>query len=186
LGLNFPTFLGGAIGTLLPLIGAALLWRFRNSSVGKGVILQLRIDNSNPALKDFVFLFMSIAFLSCYFAGLSFDYRLVFLALGCLALLSQCSKPERHTSVMWGLLLVALWGSSSFGVLLKPDESIVWRLIFGGFQFFGDLALMILVPILIVNVLVTLIGPKLKNNLFGNDRLDVLLNQCGFSRPRAN
>jgi hypothetical protein len=186
MGLHLPPFLGVAIGTVLPLIGAVFLWRIRDDSIGKRLVLRFQMDIPDSNLRKFVFLFMTIAFLSCYFAGLSFDYRLVFLAIGCLAFLSIAPDTGKGTTFMWILLLVALWGSCSLGVLLKPEESIVWTLLFGGFQFIGDLAIMIWVPILIVNVLVIVLGPGLQRNVFGNKSLDILLGRFKFSPVRVN
>lgn len=182
LGLNVPSFLGVAIGTGFPLIGAVILWRIRHDPFMGKFVLQLRADRPNSKVMEFVFMFMSITFLSCYFAGLSFDYRLVFLAMGSLALLSLLHDSGRTQTVLWILLLVAMWGSSSFGALLKQENSIFWALLFGGFQFLGDLATMIWVPILIVNVLLTFFGPDLQKSIFGNKNFDILLGRLGFSR----
>jgi hypothetical protein len=87
--------------------------------------------------------FYSLIFVGCYFAGMNYDYRLIFLALGAIPILSKLQGKERKAFFV--LTLVSLWFSCFFfgieGILFVSIQAI------------GDGALSILVAILVIGFL---------------------------------
>ena len=87
-----------------------------------------------------VFEFFLATHLSCYFAGVSIDYRLIFIVCGSLSYLSSLRPIENwcsEKSAVTGLLLVSLWCT-------YPSD---------GLQFIGDLSLTLLTLLLAARAL---------------------------------
>ena len=84
-----------------------------------------------------------LIFVGCYFAGMNYDYRLVFLALGAIPILSELHGKKRKVLLL--LTLVSLWFSCFFFGI----EGIV----FVSIQAIGDLATSVLVAILVLGLL---------------------------------
>ena len=135
------------IGFLAPWFVWALLVLIGRKS-GKGFQTQLKKSVANLQ-GDFAFLFTAITFCAMFFVGLSFDYRLIFLALSGVALILKSSFGRRVKVALWVSLLIALWGSGAIGgnFMFIPDA--VKPFLVGGFQLAGDLAVFLWVGILL-------------------------------------
>jgi hypothetical protein len=135
------------IGFLVPLIvWAVLVWIERRA--GKGYLTKLR--QSIDALDlDYSFVFTAITFCAMFFVGLSFDYRLVFLALAGVALILKSSFSKHTKLALWVCLFVALWGSGAIGGNFMFIPLAIKPMLIGGFQLAGDLAVFLWVGILL-------------------------------------
>lgn len=78
------------------------------------------------------------SFISCYMAGMSYDYRLLFLAVSVLSFCSLVKLQEVNIKGLHVLLLVTLWFSGSF----LPSTSLVLS---GFIQLTGDIAMVLFV-----------------------------------------
>jgi hypothetical protein len=118
----------------------------RKSGKGFQAELTKSIDNIHG---DYAFVFTAITFCAMFFVGLSFDYRLIFLALAGVALILRCSFGRRVKVALWMSLLIALWGSGAIGgnFMFIPDA--IKPFLVGGFQLAGDLAVFLWVGILL-------------------------------------
>ena len=98
---------------------------------------------------DYAFLFTAITFCAMFFVGLSFDYRLIFLALAGIGLIIKGSFSRKVKVALWVSLMIALWGSGAIGgnFMFIPDG--IKPLLVGGFQLAGDLAVFLWVGILL-------------------------------------
>jgi hypothetical protein len=116
--------------------------------LGRGFQTQLKKSVANLQ-GDFAFLFTAITFCAMFFVGLSFDYRLIFLALAGVALILKSSFGRRVKVALWVSLLIALWGSGAIGgnFMFIPDA--IKPFLVGGFQLAGDLAVFLWVGILL-------------------------------------
>jgi hypothetical protein len=135
------------IGFLAPwLVWALLVMIARKSGKGFQAELTKSIDNIHG---DYAFVFTAITFCAMFFVGLSFDYRLIFLALAGVALILRCSFSRRVKVALWMSLLIALWGSGAIGgnFMFIPDA--IKPFLVGGFQLAGDLAVFLWVGILL-------------------------------------
>lgn len=90
-----------------------------------------------------IYRFFSLIFVGCYFAGMNYDYRLIFLALGSIPILSKLRGKERK--VFFVLTLLSLWFSCFFfgikGILFVSIQAI------------GDGAISVLVALLFIGFL---------------------------------
>lgn len=135
------------IGFLAPwLIWGVLVLIERRSGKGFRADLSKSISNLQG---DYAFLFTAITFCAMFFVGLSFDYRLIFLALAGVVLIIKSSFSPQVKVVLWGSLLIALWGSGAIGgnFMFIPDA--IKPFLVGGFQLAGDLAVFSWVGILL-------------------------------------
>ena len=135
------------IGFLAPwFVWALLVLIARKSGKGFQAELTKSIDNIHG---DYAFVFTAITFCAMFFVGLSFDYRLIFLALAGVALILRCSFSRRVKVALWMSLLIALWGSGAIGgnFMFIPDA--IKPFLVGGFQLAGDLAVFLWVGILL-------------------------------------
>ena len=87
--------------------------------------------------------FFSLLFVGCYFAGMNYDYRLIFLALGSIPILSKLQGKERK--VFFVLTLLSLWFSCFFFGIKG--------ILFVSIQALGDGAISILVALLLTGFL---------------------------------
>ncbi len=85
-------------------------------------------SQSQPAWTKSLFLTNSIVFLSCYFSGLSIDYRLVFLLISVVCMFQLCVVSQFRNIIVVVSLLVSLFASYNSGDL----------------QVFGDFAILVL------------------------------------------
>ena len=85
-------------------------------------------SKSQPAWTKSLFLTSSIVFLSCYFSGLSIDYRLVFLLISVVCMFRLCVVSQFRNVVVVVSLLVSLFASYNIGDL----------------QVFGDFGILVL------------------------------------------
>ena len=93
----------------------------------------------NALAGDYVFQFMGILFVGMFFVGLSYDYRLLFLAVAGISLIVRGNWSRFEKWVLWLSLMVALWGSSALGNSLSVIPLEIKPYLIGGFQLFGDL-----------------------------------------------
>jgi hypothetical protein len=146
LGLSLGS-LPSVIGFLAPLLVWALLVLVERKA---GANYNTRLsDTLNAILGDYAFIFTSITFCGMFFVGLSFDYRLVFLALAGVGLILKSSFDRKVKLSLWGSLMFALWGSGAIGgnFIFIPD--FVKPFLVGGFQLAGDVAVFLWVGILL-------------------------------------
>jgi hypothetical protein len=135
------------IGFMAPwLVWAILVLIERRAGKGFRAELTQSIDNLQG---DYAFVFTSITFCAMFFVGLSFDYRLIFLALAGVGLILKSSLSRNAKVSLWVSLLVALWGSGAIGgtFMFIPDG--VKPFLVGGFQLAGDLAIFLWVGVLL-------------------------------------
>jgi hypothetical protein len=114
--------------------------------------------------------FSSVVFLSCYFTGLSFDYRLVFLIMAAVPYLANGGFTRVQYFSLWLLLLAALWGSTGLAFSFLTPYSVPIAKVLYAIQLIGDIALMFWVGVLVfdlirwglkfINPLLTKGGPK--------------------------
>ena len=97
--------------------------------------------------------FSSVVFLSCYFTGLSYDFRLVFLIMAAVPYLLNGGFTKVHYFSLWFLLLAALWGSTGIGFSLLALNSVPISIALYALQLFGDMALMFWVGVLAFDLL---------------------------------
>lgn len=123
---EIPTGFSMILGILL--LGVFLHY-FRRNAIKPAFIPN--IENSNHVAKS-IYQSLLIVFLSCYFAGMNFDYRLILPA--CLIAISPAVfANNRYRSVMIFSGIISLWLSSfSFGLSGIPALAL---------QFLGDITL---------------------------------------------
>jgi len=127
-----PTYITNKTAMLLLSIAVFLISLFVMKTLKLIPELKTRDITLNPTIVDRLFIFGSITFGSCYFAGMNYDYRLIFLAL-IVAISPAALENDRKSRIFISLGLLALWMSSfSFGL---PGMLAVFL------QFAGDLCL---------------------------------------------
>ncbi len=104
---------------------------------------------TNSLSEDYVFLFTGLTFCAMFFVGLSYDYRLVFLAVAGVALILKSSFGRGMNVFLWGSLLIALWGSGVLGNGIDFIPPTLKPALIGGFQLAGDLSVFLWVGILL-------------------------------------
>jgi hypothetical protein len=135
------------IGFLTPLVVWALLVLVERKA---GIRYQTKLSQTIRALReDYAFIFAGITFCGMFFVGLSFDYRLVFLALAGVGLILKSAVGRKLKFVLWFSLLIALWGSGAIGGNFLFIPATIKPLVIGGFQLAGDLAIFLWVGILL-------------------------------------
>jgi hypothetical protein len=139
--------LPNVIGFLTPvLVWVVLVLIERKAGTG----YQNRLSQSIEALReDYAFVFTAITFCAMFFVGLSFDYRLIFLALAGVALVLKSSFSKHIKLALWLSLFVALWGSGAIGGNFMFIPPAIKPLLIGGFQLAGDLTVFWWVGILL-------------------------------------
>jgi hypothetical protein len=135
------------IGFLAPLFVWALLILV-DRRAGKGFQAMLRQSVTNLQ-GDYAFLFTAIAFSAMFFVGLSFDYRLIFLAIAGIGLILKSTFSRKLKAALWVSLMIALWGSGAIGGKFMFIPDAIKPFIVGGFQLAGDLAVFFWVGILL-------------------------------------
>jgi hypothetical protein len=97
--------------------------------------------------------FSSVVFLSCYFTGLSFDYRLVFLIMAAVPFLANGGFTKAQYFWLWFLLLAALWGSTGLAFSFLTPYSVPIAKVLYAIQLIGDIALMFWVGALMFDLI---------------------------------
>jgi hypothetical protein len=135
------------IGFLTPLAVWALLVLVERKA---GTRYQTGLSQTISALRgDYAFIFAAITFCGMFFVGLSFDYRLIFLALAGVGLLLRSAIGRKLKIVLWFSLIIALWGSGAIGGNFLFIPAAIKPILIGGFQLAGDLAVFMWVGILL-------------------------------------
>jgi hypothetical protein len=135
------------IGFFAPLFVWALLILVERRA-GKGSQAMLRQSVTNIQ-SDYAFLFTAIAFSAMFFVGLSFDYRLIFLAIAGIALILKSTFSRKLKAALWVSLMIALWGSGAIGGKFMFIPDAIKPFLVGGFQLAGDLAVFFWVGLLL-------------------------------------
>jgi hypothetical protein len=135
------------IGFLAPWLVWVLLVLLERRA-GKGFQTTLTQSISNLQ-NDYAFLLTAVAFCAMFFVGLSFDYRLVFLALAGVGLILKSSFSRKIKVALWGSLFIALWGSGAIGGKFMFIPESIKPVLVGGFQLAGDLAVFLWVGMLL-------------------------------------
>ena len=163
IGLVVPSFLTVGFGFAVPLMVAFWVFRF---TVKKGSSLILGSWLTFPDIsKSVPCISVSVVFSSCYFAGLNYDYRLVFLAIAGVALAQVATGPKVNLYLLNTSLLVALWGSAAFGNGLDFGSDQLRFLVVGIFQFAGDTMVVIWTGLLFGLVAKLIVGSNLIRKL---------------------
>lgn len=97
--------------------------------------------------------FSSVVFLSCYFTGLSFDYRLVFLIMAAVPFLANGGFTKAQYFSLWFFLLAALWGSTGLAFSFLIPYSVPIAKVLYAIQLIGDIALMFWVGALMFDLI---------------------------------
>ena len=128
----------GLLGYFLLIAALILLSKFYKSRVQSVInILEIPPNFPNWNLLRNIFWIFGSTFISCYLVGMSYDYRLSFLAVAGLSFIVLAKYQEVKIKGLTLLLIFALWGSGSF----LPSTSLVLS---GIIQLIGDVAIFIL------------------------------------------
>jgi hypothetical protein len=114
-GLDIPRFLREIIGLLAILGCTILVWLTNRSSIIK--VAQHLQSRRFYSLSDYIIALFSFSYLICYFAGLNYDYRLPYLTISTLLLLSVMISNRINCWPLILCLLVICWTSFNVGVL---------------------------------------------------------------------
>ena len=137
--------------TLIGFLAPGLVWVLLvllERRAGKGFQTTLTQSISNLQ-NDYAFLLTAVAFCAMFFVGLSFDYRLIFLALAGVGLILKSSFSRKIKVALWGSLFIALWGSGAIGGKFMFIPESIKPVLVGGFQLAGDLAVFLWVGMLL-------------------------------------
>jgi hypothetical protein len=136
LGLPVSNLVSNAFGIMVPLVLGFFVFR-KSKHQGKNLILGswFRFANLNTSL---AFISLSTVFVSCFFAGLNFDYRLIFLAIPGVILLKSAEGSKVRMYLLNSSLLLSLWGSAGLGIGLDFGSDLLRFLIIGLLQAAGD------------------------------------------------
>ncbi len=115
--------------------------------------LKISSDFAELNFLKITFWIFGVTFISCYLAGMSYDYRLTFLAAAGLSFIALAKYQEIKINGLTWIFSIALWCSGSF----LPSTSL---LLSGIIQLIGDIAIFILSALFIL-VLIDLITSKL-------------------------
>lgn len=89
-------------------------------------------------------MYSGIIFITCYIAGLSYDYRLPFMIFSYLWILNTIVFPKKLRIILHILAIFSAWFSTGFGSYFLPDNTFWQRYVIMGSQAIGDLAIWIL------------------------------------------
>jgi hypothetical protein len=138
-GIFLPQLFTYMIGYVSVFIATAIV--LKNKSLSNKISLKW-IGNPLTSFKDALVFLYGCTFLICYFGGTNYDYRLTFLSLWAAGTLITNAKSQHVNKGIITLTLAALWISDFF-----PFIGINYS--FGIWQFFGDVAILTLVAILL-------------------------------------
>ena len=161
IGLDVPRVFLIGFGFLLPVLVG--LWIFRSTTkkgnsliFGKGI----QFTNINDSIP---FITVSIVFVACFFAGLNYDYRLVFLVIPGVILLQSATGPRLKLLCLSSSLLLALWGSAGLGSGADFGSDLARFLLVGLLQLAGDTMVFIWTGVLLGLLARIYIGSDSKN-----------------------
>jgi hypothetical protein len=161
IGLDVPRVFLIGFGVLMPTIVG--LWIFCSTTIrDKSLILGKSIQFTNIG-GSVPFISVSIVFVTCFFAGLNFDYRLVFLVIPGVVLLQSANGPRLKLLLLSSSLLLALWGSAGLGSGIDFGSDLARFLLVGLLQLAGDTMVFIWTGVLMGLVARIYIGSDLKN-----------------------
>ena len=146
LGISLP-LIPSLIGFLAPWLVWALLVLIEKRA-GNGYRTRLT-QSINALQEDYAFILTAITFSAMFFVALSYDYRLVFLAIAGVGLILKSTFSREVKAALWISLLIAVWGSGAFGGNLMFIPPAIKPFLIGGFQLAGDLAIFLWVGILL-------------------------------------
>jgi hypothetical protein len=158
LGISLP-LIPSLIGFLAPWLVWALLVLIERRA-GNGY--RTRLSQSINALQgDYAFIFTAITFCAMFFVALSYDYRLVFVAIAGVGLILKSEFSRQVKAALWISLMIAVWGSGAFGGNLLFIPPAIKPFLIGGFQLAGDLAIFLWVGILL-HVCILVLAKKIE------------------------
>lgn len=132
LGIKFQYTLGYVI--LLTVISV-----IKFTSFGKR--FDIKYENTEAKWRDKVFLMSSGVFLSCFLAGMNYDYRLIYLSIA-LMMLNAANRTLLKSKIFISLELSALWLTYFFFGITGPIQVIL--------AFIGHVSQLLLAAILIL------------------------------------
>lgn len=140
---------GLAIGIVFPLLIAAVLLGVRSFDLGHPLAKFGAEVTSRSSFASLSFWFSAITLVSCYFAGLNYDYRLTLLGISGSILILQL--PNLKMMILPGVILsLSLWASAGFGSSVASQLGTeLGRTLFGGLQLAGDFGVMVCVGVLL-------------------------------------
>jgi hypothetical protein len=146
LGVSVPV-----IPSLIGFLAPWLVWVFLVLIEKKsGDRYKTRLSQSINSLRgDYAFILTAITFCAMFFVGLSYDYRLIFLALSGVALILRSAFSKEVKLALWISLMTAVWGSGALGGGITFIPPGLKPFLIGGFQLAGDLAVFIWVGLLL-------------------------------------
>ena len=146
LGISLP-LIPSLVGFLAPWLVWALLVLIERKA---GHDYRTRLRQSIDALQgEYAFIFTAITFCAMFFVALSYDYRLIFVALAGVGLILKSVFSREVKAALWISLIIAVWGSGAFGGNFMFIPPAIKPLLIGGFQLAGDLAIFLWVGILL-------------------------------------
>ena len=163
LGLEVSRIFLLAMGITIPLVIALIVFHYsklNGSSLALGTLL--RFTNLNTSLS---FISVSSVFVACFFAGLNFDYRLIFLAIPGIILLTSASGPKVNVYLLNASLLVALWGSAALANGLDFGSDQLRFFVVGLLQLAGDTMVFVWTGLLLGLVARIFVGSDLTKKL---------------------
>lgn len=135
-GLEVSNLFSIGFGVVMPLLLGLLVFRYSKQQ-GNSLILGSWFRFNNLSNSQ-AFISLSTVFVSCFFAGLNFDYRLVFLAIPGVILLQSANGEKVKMYLLNSSLLVALWGSAALGNGVDFGSDQLRFIIVGLVQLAGD------------------------------------------------
>jgi hypothetical protein len=132
-------------GFTLPALIAVVFWRL---GIKVRPLWTSDVSKGKSSSQELLLVFSAVVFLSCYFAGLSFDYRLIFLLIAGFLFIKSSPLGTVGHAVLWILLILAMWGGGAFGLGLTQGSASGWKILVGAFQLLGDLAIAVWVAFL--------------------------------------
>jgi hypothetical protein len=147
MGLEVSNLFSIGFGIVMPLLLGLLVFRYSKQQ-GNTLILGswFRFNNLSNSL---AFISLSTVFVSCFFAGLNFDYRLVFLAVPGVILLQSANGERVKLYLLNSSLLVALWGSAALGNGVDFGSDQLRFIVVGLLQLAGDTMVFVWIGLLL-------------------------------------
>ena len=159
LGLEVSSMFSIGFGILVPLVLGIFV--FHRSKLTGNILTLGSLFIFTSLNKSLFFTTVSTVFIACYFAGLNFDYRLVFLAIPGVILLQSATGTKVNLYFLHTSLLVALWGSAALGNGLNFGSDQLRFLVVGLFQLAGDTMVFVWTGLLIGLVARLVVGSDL-------------------------
>jgi hypothetical protein len=156
------------IGFVLPLV-VSLVLTLRKTRLPAFSILEK--NGARLSSKELILVMSSVTFLACYFTGLSYDYRLIFLLLAGVLYIDGGKFTRSQEWGLWVMLLGALWGSTAFGLGLAKEVGEGWVYVVGIGQLLGDVSVLVWTVLLLTSLALGLVsllegrGKKLNSKL---------------------